>query len=508
MSLFLLYICLLVLHTLIVCLILSLSVRNKPLNCCLEKIMFEDLTPLNDVRSVEPTVSFTRNQNSGHTLNSALLEPIDNSFDSGASQISVYLSTYNGKRVLVVADNGTKALSPSIMHMMASEGWTTKKTSTVASPNLGKNGSGWKNFVSKFSITGHSTVIMKCEDECIHAMEYNQSNMKAMDDWTVTVRKCHARIDAEDQALAIWKEVVDENGNYMTHGTIVVVHNLKDEAYSFLKNGLNFNPSGLKNQTSIGAQLGEVYQKRIENGTVVKVGQSYSTLKVVSPLDPMLCQKPVQSKVFKIGIEEAIVKVFLLPERSDCKRLPKDVYTRPINNQNSGVYFYRDGRLHLDSKCRPMHPAIGNKAIEAYIDGYANGTIGKRKTTISRDSRSWVVFADSHGRASRVRITIEVSSNLDKDFNVNQIKTEIDLTNDSVSEIALWCYEMPKIYDQYRNKNASYTYIDKWRSLTKGYRKDVLRARVQVLSNLRPEELKIAKSVLSKFTETLGEVVE
>ncbi len=471
--------------------------------------MFEDLTPLNEIRSVEPTVSFTRNQNSGHTLNSALLEPIDNSFDSDATQISVYLSTYNGKRVLVIADNGTKALTPSIMHMMASEGWTTKKTSTVASPNLGKNGSGWKNFVSKFSITGHSTVIMKCADDCIHAMDYNQSNMKAMDDWSVSVRKCHSKINPNDPALTIWKEAVDDNGNYMSHGTIVVVHNLKDEAYAFLKNGLNFTPSGLKNQTSIGAQLGEVYQKRIELGASVKVGQTYSSLKVVKPLDPMFGQSPVQSKIFNINGEDVIVKVFLLPDRSECKLLPKDVYCRPVNNQNSGVYFYRDGRLHLDSKSRPMHPAIGNKAIEAYIDGYANGTIGKRKTSISRDSRSWVVFADSHGRASRVRITIEVSANLDKDFNVNQIKTEIDLTNDSVADVALWCYQMPKEYDQYRNKNASYTYVDKWRSLTKGYRKDVLRARTKVLSStLRPEELKVAKAVLSKFTELLGEVVE
>jgi hypothetical protein len=470
--------------------------------------MSEDLTPLNEIRSVEPTVSFTRNQNSGHTLNSALLEPIDNSFDSGATRISIYLSTYNGKKVLVVADNGLKALSPSTMHMMASEGWTTKKVSTVTSPNLGKNGSGWKNFVSKFSTTGHSTVIMKCEDECIHAMEYNQSNMKAMDDWNVSVRKCHSRINPDDPALSIWKEAVDENGNYMSHGTIVVVHNLKDEATSFLKNGLNFKPDGLKNQTSVGAQLGEVFQKRIEKGASLKVGQTYATLQVVKPLCPILRQTPVQSKVFSVGNEDVVVKVFLLPERSECKLLPKDVYTRPVNNQNSGVYFYRDGRLHLDSKSRPMHPAIGNKAIEAYIDGYANGTIGKRKTTISRDSRSWVVFADSHGRASRVRITIEVSSNLDKDFNVNQIKTEIDLTNDSVSDIALWCYQMPKEYDQYRNTNASYTYVDKWLSLTKGYRNDVLKARKQVLSTLRPEELKMAKLVLSKFTESLGEVVE
>lgn len=473
-----------------------------------EKIMFEDLTPLNEIRSVEPTVSFTRNQNSGHTLNSALLEPIDNSFDSDATQISVYLSTYNGKRVLVVADNGKKALSPSIMHMMASEGWTTKKSSSAQSLNLGKNGSGWKNFVSKFSTTGHSTVIMKCEDECIHAMEYNQSNMKAMDDWNVSVRKCHSRINPDDPALSIWKEVVDENGNFMSHGAIVVVHNLKDEAYSFLKNGLNFNPSGLKNQTSIGAQLGEVYQKRIEKGVSIKIGQTYKTLQTVKPLDPMLGQTPVQSVVYKVGNEVAIMKVFLLPERSECKIMPKDVYTRPVNNQNSGVYFYRDGRLHLDSKGRPMHPAIGDKAIEAYIDGYANGTIGKRKTTISRDSRSWVVFADSHGRASRVRISIEVSSNLDKDFNVNQIKTEIDLTNDSVADIALWCYQMPKEYDQYRNKNATYSYVDKWRSLTKGYRNDVLKVRRQVLSDLQPEEIKIAKLVLNRFTENLGEIVE
>ncbi len=278
--------------------------------------MFEDITPLNEIRSVEPTVSFTRNQNSGHTLNSALLEPIDNSFDSDATQISVYLSTYNGKRVLVVADNGKKALSPSIMHMMASEGWTTKKSSSAQSLNLGKNGSGWKNFVSKFSTTGHSTVIMKCEDECIHAMEYNQSNMKAMDDWNVSVRKCHSRINPDDPALSIWKEVVDENGNFMSHGTIVVVHNLKDEAYSFLKNGLNFNPSGLKNQTSIGAQLGEVYQKRIEKGVSIKIGQTYKTLQTVKPLDPMLRQTPVQSVVYKVGNEVAIMKVFLLPERS------------------------------------------------------------------------------------------------------------------------------------------------------------------------------------------------
>lgn len=470
--------------------------------------MIEDITPLNEIRSVEPTVSFTRNQNSGHTLNSALLEPIDNSFDSGATQISIYLSTYNGKKVLVVADNGTKALSPSIMHMMASEGWTTKKISTITNPNLGKNGSGWKNFVSKFSITGHSTVIMKCEDECIHAMEYNQSNMKAMDDWNVSVRKCHSRINPDDPALSIWKEVTDENGNYMSHGTIVVVHNLKDEASAFLKNGLNFKPIGLKNLTSIGAQLGEVYQKRIEAGITVKVGQTYTTLQTVKPLDPMFNQTPVQSRVFNISGEDVTVKVFLLPDRSECKLLPKDVYCRPVNNQNSGVYFYRDGRLHLDSKSRPMHPAIGNKAIEAYIEGYANGTIGKRKTSISRDSRSWVVFADSHGRASRVRISIEVSANLDKDFNVNQIKTEIDLTNDSVSDLGLWVYQMPKEYDQYRNKNATYTYIDKWRSLTKGYRKDVLTARAKVLSSLRPEELKVAKSVLRQFTCSLGEVVE
>lgn len=470
--------------------------------------MIEDITPLNEIRSVEPTVSFTRNQNSGHTLNSALLEPIDNSFDSGATQISIYLSTYNGKKVLVVADNGTQALTPSIMHMMASEGWTTKKVSTITNPNLGKNGSGWKNFVSKFSITGHSTVIMKCEDECIHAMEYNQSNMKAMDDWNVSVRKCHSRINPDDPALSIWKEVVDDNGNYMSHGTIVVVHNLKDEATAFLKNGLNFKPIGLKNLTSIGAQLGEVYQRRIEAGVTVKVGQSYTSLQTVKPLDPMFNQKPVQSKVFNIRGEDVTVKVFLLPDRSDCKLLPKDVYCRPINNQNSGVYFYRDGRLHLDSKSRPMHPAIGNKAIEAYIEGYANGTIGKRKTTISRESRSWVVFADSHGRASRVRISIEVSANLDKDFNVNQIKTEIDLTNDSVADLALWVYQMPKEYDQYRNKNASYTYVDKWRSLTKGYRKEVLKVRKELLSDLQPEEIKIAKFVLSKFTENLGEIVE
>jgi hypothetical protein len=91
---------------------------------------------------------------------------------------------------------------------------------------------------------------------------------------------------------------------------------------------------------------------------------------------------------------------------------------------------------------------------------------------------------------------------------VNQIKTEIDLTNDSVSDIALWCYEMPKVYDQYRNKNASYTCVDKWRSLTKGYRTDVLKARTRVLSTLNPEELKVAKAVLRKFTESLGEVVE
>jgi hypothetical protein len=50
--------------------------------------------------------------------------------------------------------------------------------------------------------------------------------------------------------------------------------------------------------------------------------------------------------------------------------------------------------------------------------------------------------------------------------------------------------------------------VDKWRSLTKGYRSDVLKARKHVLATFRPEELKIAKLVLSKFTESLGEVVE
>lgn len=468
-----------------------------------------DLTPLFEERSVDPTVSFIRNQNSGHTLFSALLEPIDNELDSLATFVQVFLHKKdNGETCLVIAGDGVKALAPEEMHLMASEGWSTKNVSTESSPVLGKNGSGWKNFVSKYSKTGSSTVIMKREDDSIHAMEYNQSNMKAIGEWKVTIRKCHAKIKADDPALAFWKRFMcDAEGNYYTHGSIVIVHNLKPEAQAYLTRGLNFNPSAFNH--SIGAQLGEVYQKRIDKGLSILVGKNVDFMEEVKALDPMLSRSPVQSKTFIIDGEEVIAKVFLVPERGECKGLPAEVYFRFVNNQNSGVYFYRDGRLHLDSKGRPMHPALGDKAINQYIEESANGSNGRRKKQVSRDERAWVAFGDSHGRSSRVRVSIETSSNLDKDFNVNQIKTEIDFTNDSVSELALWCYDMCHQYDQYRSKNKSYTYKDKWMSLTKGYRKDVLKVRQQVLNSLTdPEEIRVASTIISMFTENLGEVVE
>lgn len=255
--------------------------------------------------------------------------------------------------------------------------------------------------------------------------------------------------------------------------------------------------------------LGETYKQFIDEGIQINIGLTYETMYCVQPVDSMCGTKPEETKEWNVGNGKVKLELYIIPVAYKAK----GVWYRPMNNQNSGLYVIRNGRLHLTSLERPTHPVLPEKAIEQYINEKINGTNGRRKGSPKEDN-DYTSFGESHGRHNTVRIALYFTDVNDEDFAVDVNKTEIQFT-DSVSDIALWVYDKVRQNDRFtkaKKEKALATYqtgqgrknpVSKdWLAFLKKHQSSIDARKAQVVSIHNPEDQ--ALNVLQQFMESLA----
>lgn len=462
-----------------------------------------------ETRDITPLTDFNENIHSGHTFNSAFRDIIDNSIDAESKSINAFLAKdENDKNIFVVTDFGN-GMAGDVLHRIAQKGFTTKQNCTRPDGirYLGKMGKGFKNVVAFLSNSGSATVISKTPDASIWAMEYNQKRIQTLQKHEVDCHECVFRDTNDDKYRALWlKWMKTSEYDLASNGTIIIFRNLKTPVLNQLRKNL-IPTATMKNSTSM--MLGETYKQFIDEGIQINIGLTYETMYCVQPVDSMCGTKPEETKEWNVGNGKVKLELYIIPVAYKAK----GVWYRPMNNQNSGLYVIRNGRLHLTSLERPTHPVLPEKAIEQYINEKINGTNGRRKGSPKEDN-DYTSFGESHGRHNTVRIALYFTDVNDEDFAVDVNKTEIQFT-DSVSDIALWVYDKVRQNDRFtkaKKEKALATYqtgqgrknpVSKdWLAFLKKHQSSIDARKAQVVSIHNPEDQ--ALNVLQQFMESLA----
>lgn len=455
-----------------------------------------------EVRDITPAPNFAGKKSSGHTLLSALKDNLDNHFDSEATLIRCFLAPdiENPKKmVLVTLDNG-HGIAPANIHKMYVDNYSTKVglnrwTANRKRRNLGCKGNGIKNVVARLSDS--VLTVSKIESDYIYAVEYNPSKITVAQQFTAEVYRVEqgTSLPIIETLRQYWlKYMVDENGQILNHGTMNIFKNLNAEVLHQLKSKLNYTPTSF--DMSYGASFGETYEEFLIQGDKLYVGTDFKALEPVLPLSPFTGAKVDSVKVFTYrqlvnGIWE------------DCK-VKCTFYVFPDGVQHyrrtsasfAGVYIYRNGRLHLTQKNRPMTTELPDSAIEKL----------KTEGVDWKSNTIWDAFPGTHSRYSKIRIKLEMVSDLDESFGVNVVKTEMSFTS-ALDDLSTYIYKQVRAVDPFKGKRIASS-AQLFQRFTRNHKKHIDSAISKVLADFHnPDDVKMTKSIIAKFTEELGEAV-
>ena len=400
----------------------------------------------------------SRRQN-GHTLRTAIKDVIDNHVDSGYAKeninynkIQMFLAEdkfRTGKKVLITTDFGYGMFSNRLSEMYQ-DGFSSKRNCEENINNeigyLGKYGNGQKNAVNRLS-TGVIT-LSKVEGENIYAVDYNldvldiQGTNPNIDRYKVV----QGQSNKTDIYLQYWKEfMVDNLGDMVMHGTMNIFYGIKDENLRLLEKA--FLPPKHFDSRNFFSIIGESYYKIINDKLKIFIGNSYANMTEVEPLNPFAGSVMVEQKDFKIPTSvNGITKFFDVSVKfHQFSRI--NTAFRKTSVDYSGLYFFRENRLHFDSHDKPMQVDLPIKAIEK-IDG----------------KKSEGIWLSTGGTRGRLRVEINFPAMLDSVFNVNQNKTNIHFEDSpELTDLSIYLYKksreladkMTKQQNQIRNASLS-----------------------------------------------------
>lgn len=460
-----------------------------------------------ETRDITPAPNFAGKKSSGHTLLSALKDNIDNHFDSESPIIKCFLAPDMDnpkKQVLITLDFGT-GIMPDKIHKMYIDNYSTKSgtnryTATGKRRNLGRFGNGIKNVVGR--IAGSVLTISKVESEMIYAVEYNPSIIECSQQYVAQVYRVeHGTKEPIIETLRqYWlKYMVDEDGQPSSHGTMNVFRNLNNEVLHQLKSKLNYNPAVF--ERSFGAMFGETYEKFLNEGDKLYVGTDFTNLQEVLPLSPFTGANEIiqLSKTYTFdGIVNGYKEEFKI--KLTFYKFPDNAQNyREVTARNAGVYIERNGRLHLNKKERP----ITTELPETTIEKLKNDGVKHKANTV------WDAFPSSHSRYAKIRVKVEMVSDLDEAFGVNNVKTEMSLTS-ALDELSCDIYKGVRDLDPF-NGGGSTPPDERWARYAKHKvnKKHVQTAVENTLAQFLhdPETLKVTTDIIAKFTRELGHQV-
>jgi hypothetical protein len=400
--------------------------------------------------SITPVVSYASAQGAGHSIKSALKEFFDNSWDADATWMKFFVAKdINGKPMVIIADNGIGLDESQIVNCIRS-GYTSKRSNYVSlldrSP-IGKFGHGGKNAIAK--LASNATIISRSINEAspLISQNYNQKEIQKSGEWLVEsprVIRYGTGNELDEWHRSLWANYMKDDTGLATadHGTMIVLRNLTPTFENTLRMGMSFEPT--KNfEKSYGCLIAETYNKMLSENFKAFIGISFETLVQIKPLDPVALQNlnglvnvvPSnylrETETFKINGYDAVVNLYSIDE---VLHKDKKLNSRPMNNQNSGIYAYRNGRLHLCGLELPMQAFVPERGVAKLPQSKKAGERG--------------IFPESHGRNNNVRVELIFPSQLDDVFGVNVNKTEISFTDDA-SELAVWIWTMVRYYDKY-----------------------------------------------------------
>lgn len=453
-------------------------------------------------RDITPAPNFAGKKSSGHTLLSALKDNLDNHFDSEASVIKMFLAPdidNPSKMVLISLDNGT-GIAPALIHKMYVDNYSTKTganrwTVNRKRRNLGCKGNGIKNVTAR--IADSVLTVSKIESDYIYAVEYNPGKMEVSQSFKADVYRVEQGTSNTmiETLRNYWLAyMVNGDGQILNHGTMNIFKNINSEVLNTLKTKLNFKPTSF--DMSLGASFGETYEKFLNDGDKLFVGTDPKQLEQVFPLNPFTGANLQSSKIFTYP-----VKVNGIWE--DCK-VKCTFYVFPDGVQHyrrtsasfAGVYIYRNDRLHLTQKNRPMTTELPDSAIHRL----------KTEGVDWKSNTIWDAFPGTHSRYSKIRIKLEMISDLDEAFGVNVVKTEMSFTS-ALDDLSTYIYKQVRAVDPFKGRiiSDSATLFQKY---TRNHKKHIDSAISKVLAGFNhPDDLKMTKSIIAKFTEELGESV-
>jgi hypothetical protein len=453
-------------------------------------------------RDITPAPNFAGKKSSGHSLLSALKDNLDNHFDSESSVIKCFLAPdlQNPKQtVLITLDFGTGIL-PDKIHKMYVDNYSTKNgenrwTANKKRRNLGRFGNGIKNVVGR--IAGSVLTISKVDSHPIFAVEYDPARCEILQDYKATVWEVVYGTESlmVETLRQYWLDyMVDEYGQVASHGTINIFRNLNSEVLTNLKSRLNYDAS--KFTLSYGASFGETFAQFLNEGDRLYVGTDFNELQEVLPLNPVAGAIERFSKTFEFS-NVVNSKFETVQMKCSIYEFPEGVQSyRPTTVSHAGVYINRNGRLHLNKKDRPITTDLPDTAIEKLK---ASGISYKTNT-------SWDAFPSGHSRYAKIRVVIEMTSDLDEAFGVNNIKTEMSLTS-VLDEVSAFIYTKTRAVDPFKGRMLS-TPAQLFEKYVNNHKKHVDQSLRNALSYIQdPEELSKVKKAISEFTRELGEQI-
>jgi hypothetical protein len=456
-------------------------------------------------RDITPAPNFAGKKSSGHTLLSSLKDNLDNHFDSESSVIKLFLAPdlENPKKtVLISMDFGTGIPADKI-HKMYVDNYSTKSSNRFTASgkrrNLGRFGNGIKNVVSRLGAS--VLTVSKVENDVIHAVEYNPNDIEVTQQFTAKVfRVEYGTTEPMIETLRkYWITYMrDEDDNVANHGTMNIFKNVNSEILSQLRKKLTFDPSRFK--SSFGASFGETYEQFLNEGDKLYVGTDFNKLVEVQPLSPFSGANKSESFTFKFprninGVNEefGVKLTFYKWEKGST-------HYRPLHQPDAGVYILRNGRLHLNKKELPISTELAESTIEKL----------KSDASVKWDGRTaWNAFPTSHSRFGLIRCKVEMTSELDEAFGVNNVKTEMSFT-DELADLAKCIFKTVRAFDPYKGTGTKspderfFTYAN-----NRVNKKHVKLALQNTLSEYLhdPETLKATQKIIAKFTKELGQDV-
>lgn len=458
-------------------------------------------------RDITPAPNFAGKKSSGHTLLSAIKDNIDNHFDSESSVIKLFLAPdleNPRKTVLISLDFGT-GIAPEKIHKMFVDNYSTKNGGrnrwTVNSKrrNLGRFGNGIKNVVSRLG--GNVLTVSKVESDVIHAVSYNPAEIELSQEYSATVYR--VEYGTQDSMIEVLRKywltyMKDEDDNVANHGTMNIFRNVNSEILSQLRRKLNYEPLNFKG--SFGASFGETYEKFLLEGDKLFIGTDFNKLVEVLPLSPFTGASYSEERIFSFtvninGVNEKIdvpVTIFRWERGS--------MHYRPLTQPEAGVYIYRNGRLHLTKKEQPISTELPETIIEEL----------KSDANVKWNNRTaWNAFPTSHSRYGYIRARIDMTSDLDEAFGVNNVKTEMSITSE-LAELAQYIFKTVRRIDPF-NGNGTKSPDERFATYANNRvnKKHVKLALQNTLAEYLhdPETMNATKKIIAKFTKELGQDV-